>query len=189
MQRTQRGDSGTIKTKQQTTTAGSMADDIINRQFSPRTCGGSETLKKTRSATNPSIIPNAVHIWNCITKAPLIWGGEHSAAKMGQVADFGPIPNPKKNLAINMCHHELTNPCQRQAAAEKKQVMNKVPRRPKMWLNGTVSQHPMTAEHRYGAEFKRPVSHVDRESSPLIPNSRLKNIWAPFTTVSSTSWG
>ena len=81
-----------------------------------------------------------------------------------------PIPKPRKNLAINMCHHVLTKPCQKQARAENKQVIKMVPRRPNMLLKGTVSQQPMKAQHRYGALFKSPVNHVDRESSPSMPN-------------------
>lgn len=105
-----------------------------------------------------------------MTRAPLIAGGVDSAAKIGTVADFGPIPSPKKNLATNMCHQAFTKPCQKQAVAEYKQVMKMVPRLPKILLNGTVNQHPIKAQHKYGAEFKRPVSQVDRESSPPMPN-------------------
>ncbi len=39
----QRGDSGQAKTKQQTMTAGNMAEDIINLQFSPTMFGLSGT--------------------------------------------------------------------------------------------------------------------------------------------------
>ena len=105
-----------------------------------------------------------------ITRAPLIAGGVVSAAYMGTVADLGPIPKPKKNLAMNMCHQVFTNPCQKQANAEIKQVMKMVPLRPKRLLNGTVNQHPMKAQHRYGALFSSPVSQVDRESLPSMPN-------------------
>ena len=71
---------------------------------------------------------------------------------------------------MNICHQVLTNPCQKQARAENKQVMKIVPRRPKMSLNGTVSQHPMAAQHKYGALLSSPVSHVERESLPSMPN-------------------
>jgi hypothetical protein len=104
------------------------------------------------------------------TRAPRIAGGVVSAAYIGTVADLGPIPNPRKNLAINICHQVLVNPCQKQAKAENKQVMKMVPLLPNQLLKGTVSQQPITAQHKYGAEFKRPVSQVDRESLPPMPN-------------------
>jgi hypothetical protein len=75
-----------------------------------------------------------VHICHCMTKAPRIAGGVHSAAKIGTVADFGPIPNPRANLATNIPHQEFTNPCQKHAIAENKQVMKIVPRRPNQLL-------------------------------------------------------
>ena len=56
--------------------------------------------------------------------------------------------NPRKNLAMNMCHQILTNPCRKQARAEKTQVRKMVPRLPKKLLNGVVSQHPMKAQQR-----------------------------------------
>ena len=115
-------------------------------------------------------VKNTYHICHCITSAPRMAGGVVSAAYIGTVADLGPIPKPRKNLAINMCHQVLVNPCQKQARAENKQVMKMVPRRPNRLLNGTVSQQPIKAQHRYGAEFRRPVSQVDRESSPAMPN-------------------
>lgn len=97
-------------------------------------------------------------------------GGVVSAAYIGTVADLGPIPKARKNLAMNICHQVLVNPCQKQAKAENKQVMKMVPLLPNQLLKGTVNQHPIKAQHKQGAEFKRPVSHVDRESLPPLPN-------------------
>lgn len=72
---------------------------------------------------------------------------------------------------MNICHQVFAKPCQKQAVAEKRQVMKIVPRRPKILLKGTVNQHPIKAQHKYGAEFKSPVSQVERGSSFLsIPN-------------------
>lgn len=71
---------------------------------------------------------------------------------------------------MNMCHHVLTKPCQKHASEENRQVMKTVPRRPNQLLKGTLSQHPMSAQHRYGAELVSPVSQVDRESWPPMPN-------------------
>ncbi len=34
------------------------------------------------------------------------------------MADLGPMPSPKTNLARNMCHQVLVKACQKQAAAE-----------------------------------------------------------------------
>lgn len=53
------------------------------------------------------MMPKAVHICHCMTRAPRSLGGEHSAAKMGVVADLGPMPKPRKNRAMNMCHQVL----------------------------------------------------------------------------------
>ena len=75
-------------------------------------------------------------------------GGEVSAAYIGTVADLGPIPSPRKKRAMNMCHHVLTNPCQKQASAENTQVKKIVPRRPKRLLKGVVNQHLTKAQQR-----------------------------------------
>ena len=92
---------------------------------------------------------------------------------MGTVADLGPMPKPSMNRAMNMCHQVLTKPCQKQVMAEKQHVRNTVPRRPNQWLNGTVSQHPMNEQQRYGAALTSPTSQVDRGSVPPIPNCVL----------------
>lgn len=67
---------------------------------------------------------------------------------MGTVADLGPMPKPKKNRAMNMCHHVLVKACQKQARAENVQVRKIVPRRPNQLLNGMVSQQPIRAQQR-----------------------------------------
>jgi hypothetical protein len=84
---------------------------------------------------------------------------------MGTVADFGPIPNPRANLAINKWYHEFANACQKQAKAEKVQVRKIVPRRPNQLLKGIVSQQPMNAQQRYGAELTKPTN---QESLSLV---------------------
>jgi hypothetical protein len=67
---------------------------------------------------------------------------------MGTVALLGPIPKPRANRAMNMCHQVPVKACQIQAEAEKMQVRKIVPRRPNQLLNGIVSQHPMKAQQR-----------------------------------------
>lgn len=62
---------------------------------------------------------------------------------------------------MNICHQVPTKPCQRQARAEKQQVMKMVPRRPYQRLKGTVNQQPTTAQHKYGAELTSPRSQVE----------------------------
>lgn len=42
-----------------------------------------------------------------LLSAPLIDFGAVSAAKMGVVADFGPIPRPSRKRAMNMVYQEL----------------------------------------------------------------------------------
>lgn len=109
-----------------------------------------------------------------MTKAPRNLGGAHSAAKIGVVADLGPIPNPRKKRAMNMWYHVFANACQKQAAAEIKQEMKMVPRRPKRRFMGSVSQHPIRAQQRYGAELQSPRSQVSRElSGSPMPNCTL----------------
>lgn len=109
-----------------------------------------------------------------MTKAPRSLGGAHSAAKIGVVADLGPIPNPRKKRAMNMWYQVFVNACQKHARAEIKQAMKMVPRRPKARFMGSVSQHPTTAQQRYGAELHSPRSHESRElfGSPM-PNWTL----------------
>ncbi len=55
-----------------------------------------------------------------------------------------------------------------------KQEIKMVPLRPKALFNGSVSQQPMIAQHRYGAELHRPTNHESRMlvSSPM-PNAFL----------------
>jgi hypothetical protein len=119
------------------------------------------------------MIPKAVHICYCISNAPRISGGVHSAAYIGTVADFGPMPSPKERREMNMDHQAFVNPFQKQASEENKQVIKIVPRLPNQLLKGMVSQQPKNAHEKYGAELQRPRSHVERGSSPPIPN------WAP----------
>lgn len=153
--------------------AGTIADANINLHDKPVICGGSGTEKNIRSAAYPSMIPNAVHTCHCITRAPRIAGGVISATYIGTVADFGPMPNPRKKRAMNICHHVLTKPCQRQAMAEKQHVRSIVPLRPNQWLKGTVNQLPATAQQRYGAELTRPVSQASRCVSRPMPSCGL----------------
>lgn len=101
------------------------------------------------------------------------------------MADLGPMPKPRQNRATNIAHHDETKPCQRQVIALKQQVRKMVPRRPNQWLKGTVSQQPMKAQQRYGAELIRPTSQVSLEVLPAMPNWCLYQICAPLTTVSS----
>lgn len=97
-------------------------------------------------------------------------GGAHSAAKIGVVADLGPMPNPRKKRAMNIAQYVDTKPCQRQVIALKQHVMKIVPRRPNQWLKGTVSQQPIMAQQRYGAELIRPTSQVSLDLLPAMPN-------------------
>jgi len=64
-------------------------------------------------------------------------------------------------------------PCQKQASAENTPVRKIVPLLANKLLNGVVSQYPITAQQRCGAEFKRPASYVDRGSTPSIPKRYL----------------
>jgi len=64
--------------------------------------------------------------------------------------------------------------CQKQAKAEKRQVRKIVPLLPNQLLKGTVNQHPIKEQHRYGAELTSPRSQLslEFEESP-IPNCLL----------------
>jgi hypothetical protein len=72
---------------------------------------------------------------------------------------------------MKRCHHVFTNPCQRHVVAEKMQVIKIVPRLPNHELNGTVSQQPISAQHRYGAALMSPEIQLCLEIvSSSIPN-------------------
>ncbi len=99
--------------------------------------------------------------------------GTHSAEKMGTVADLGPIPKPRKKRAINRCHHVFVHAIQMHVANEIAQVSMMVPRRPKARFSGSVSQHPIAPQQRYGAPFTRPSSQRLRSLAlGSIPNWR-----------------
>lgn len=67
--------------------------------------------------------------------------------------------------------HSLVKPCQKQASAEMRQLIQTVPRRPNLAFMGSVSQQPMNAQQRYGALFTRPTSQESRiDSASPIPN-------------------
>jgi hypothetical protein len=140
------------------------------------------------------MIPNAVHICHIITRAPRIGAGAHSAAYTGTVDDFGPMPKPRTKRAMKRCCHELVKPCHRHAKAAIAQVRKIVPRRPRRLLRGSVHQHAMQElyqrslqgsdyQHRYGAEFTRPNSHVLCSVCSAMPKSEGKNRFAPLMTV------
>ena len=76
------------------------------------------------------MIPNAVHVWNIMTRAPRMSGGAHSAEYTGTVVLFGPNPKPRKKRATKRCGQEFVRPCQMQVTNEKMPAMKIVPRRP-----------------------------------------------------------
>lgn len=41
--------------------------------------------------------------------SPITLGKSHTLRHSRVVADFGPIPKPRANLAMNICHHVSTN--------------------------------------------------------------------------------
>lgn len=93
-------------------------------------------------------MPNAVQTCHCITSDPRIGAGEHSAAKIGTVADLGPMPKPRKKREMNKCHQVFVQADQMHVANEMKQVIMIVPLRPKKRLSGSVIQHPITPQQR-----------------------------------------
>lgn len=103
-----------------------------------------------------TIIPKAVQTCHCITSAPRIGAGAHSAAYIGTVADLAPIPSPRQKRATKRLGQDWTTPSQIEVTAATKQEMKMVPRRPKTRLSGSVNQQPSTAQARYGAETTRP---------------------------------
>jgi hypothetical protein len=86
---------------------------------------------------------------------------------MGTVAESGPMPRPRQNLAIKRCHQVFVRPCHKQAVAEVTQLKKMVPRRPRWWFRGTVSQQPISAQQRYGAALEYTV----------LENGNLTNCW------------
>ena len=82
----------------------------------------SGTLKNARAMRYPSIMPRAVESCHPMTSAPRIFGGEHSAAYIGVVADLGPIERPRKQRQMNIFHHvSAQKPWQTQAVIETRQ--------------------------------------------------------------------
>src|SRR5687768_7602347 len=75
--------------------------------------------------------------------------GAHSAANMGVVADFGPMPKPRKKRAMNMCHQVFVKACQKQARKEMPQEMKTVPRRPKTLFMGSVIPGELSVSKEY----------------------------------------
>jgi hypothetical protein len=136
----------------------------MSRHFNPVMPCGSPTRRKIRSKTKPSMIPKAVQVCHCITRAPRIFAGAHSAAYTGTVADchgrerpaddslnkptFGPMPRPRTKRAAKRCGQLFVTPCQMQVRNESSAVMNMVPRRPRKRLRGSVSQHPRRTQQR-----------------------------------------
>ena len=124
-----------------------------------------------------------------MTIRPLTLAGAHSAAYTGTVADFGPMPIPRKNRAMKRCHQVFVTALQMQVMKAKKAVMPMVQRLfisratcahtsghahlPSHLLRGSVSQQAKTAEQRYGAPFTNPSSHASRSlpvTLELMPN-------------------
>ncbi|KAL8771818.1 MAG: hypothetical protein Q9194_004764 [Teloschistes cf. exilis] len=113
-----------------------------------------------------TIIPKAVQTCHCITSAPRIGAGAHSAAYTGTVADLAPIPKPRTKRAAKRLGQDCTTPSQMEVTAATKQEMKMVPRRPKYRLSGSVNQQPRMAQARYGAPTTRPV----RLSDLVVPS-------------------
>lgn len=72
---------------------------------------------------------------------------------------------------MNRCHQVFVQAIQIHVKNEMAQVIMIVPLRPKNLLRGSVNQHPMTPQQRYGAPLMRPSSQRFRSDSfGLIPN-------------------
>lgn len=65
------------------------------------------------------------------------------------------------------------------------QAMKTVPLRPNRAFMGSVSQHPIKAQHKYGALLTSPNNQESRPVLDAIPKETLKKLWAPLITVSS----
>ena len=113
-------------------------------------------------------------------------GGVHSAAYTGTVADFGPIPKPSMNRAMNRCHQVLVRPCQMHVMKDRNAEMKMVPRRPKRLFKGAESQHPTRPQQslrqtasalRYYAKKALTYvrSAVNETEEPLVGNYVLRN--------------
>jgi hypothetical protein len=119
--------------------------------------------KKSRSwkamlTTNPSMMPNAVHICHIIVRAPRIVFGAHSAAYTGVVEDLAPTANPRANRAMSKLYQESAAAIQNPVTNEMKHEMKMVPRRPKRLFRGAFIQQPINALQRYGAPLSKPAS-------------------------------
>lgn len=81
-------------------------------------------------------MPKAVHICQLITNAPLIFAGLFSAAKMGTVEPFSPIPTPISRRVMNNSSQVCVKAPPIGASRQKTAEMKMVPRRPyeDLWL-------------------------------------------------------
>jgi hypothetical protein len=139
-----------------------LASIHLHCEYSPK----KSTFSNATDTTNPSIIPNAVHICHIIVKAPLIDFGADSAAYTGVVEDFAPTAKPSANRAMRRLYQLSAAAIQNPVTKDTKQETKMVPRRPIQLFSGALVQQPMSAEQRYGAPFRSPCIH-----SFSIPNS------------------
>lgn len=131
----------------------------INLQLKPGMVGCVTSMKATE-AMYPSIIPNAVHICHIITNAPRMMAGEHSAPYTGVVVDLAPTAKPRRNRASSRFHQVCAAAIQKDEAKDMKHEMKMHPRRPNQRFRGAVVQHPISAEHKYGAPLRSPCCHL-----------------------------
>lgn len=72
-----------------------------------------------------------------MTKAPLIVAGAFSAAKIGTVEPFAPIPRPRIRRTTKSCSQFFVKPDAIGVTIRMIAVMKMVPRRPNMRLRGS----------------------------------------------------
>ena len=78
-----------------------------------------------------------------ITSAPRIWAGEFSAAKIGTVAPFTPIPMPRIKRTTRRVFQLWVKPDAIGVAIRISALMKMAPRRPKRLFRGSASQQPL----------------------------------------------
>lgn len=115
-----------------------------------------------RLALNPRKIPKAVQSCQDMTKPPRMTAGVFSAQKIGIVEAFRPIPIPRRRRTTNNCIQFWVTAEPMGVRTQKIDAMKIVPRRPRIRLQGSESQHPRQALAMYGAALTIPTSHKFR---------------------------
>lgn len=165
------------------------------------------TSLTARLAALPKNMPKAVHschdMTSCIASyqprnsklleyllltAPRIGAGVCSAAKIGMVDAFNPMPTPRSNRVTNSCSQVWLTAEPMTEKQQKMADMKMTGLRPSQLFNGSDSQQLKRDVAMYGAELTTPTIHWLRDAfgesaESGMPNSTGKARLAPLDPV------